>query len=118
MEKGKIRRTFNLELKLDLVKQIERGEIRVKDVSRTYGVSDTAVYNWLQKYSDLYIKQTRVVVEHKSIGKKNKELQEQIKQLQQALGQKQMRIDYLEKVVEFASERAGEDIEKKNKRLS
>jgi transposase len=29
-----------------------------------------------------------------------------------------MRIDYLEKVVEFSSERSGEDIEKKNKRLS
>ena len=57
-------------------------------------------------------------MENRSIGKKNKELKDKIKELEQALGQKQMRIDYLEKVVEFASERTGEDIEKKNKRLS
>lgn len=118
MEKGKQRRIFSLELKLDLVKKIERGDLRVLDVTRTYGVSNTAVYKWLRKYSDLYRKETRVIVEHKSISKKNKELQEQIKKLEQALGQKQMRIDYLEKVVEFSSERSGEDIEKKNKRLS
>lgn len=118
MEKGKVKRIFSLEVKLDLVKKIEQGDLRVVDVTRTYGVSATAVYKWLRKYSDLYKKETRVVVEHKSISKKNKELQEQVKKLQQALGQKQMRIDYLEKVVELASERSGEDIEKKNKRLS
>lgn len=118
MEKGKKRRIFSLEVKLDLVKKIEQGELRVLDVTRTYGVSNTAVYKWLRKYSDLYKKETRVIVEHKSISKKNRELQDQIKKLEQALGQKQMRIDYLEKVVEFASERSGEDIEKKNNRLS
>lgn len=117
MKKGTVRRTFSQEVKLDLVKKIEHGQIRVIDVCKTYAVSDTAVYKWLRKYSDLYKKETRVVVEHKSISKKNRELQDHIKKLEQALGQKQMRIDYLEKVVEFASERSGEDIEKKNKRL-
>ncbi len=118
MEKGKIRRIFSPEVKMDLVRKIEQGDLGVTDVSRTYGVTRNAVYKWLRKYSDLYRKQTRVVVEHKSISKKNKELQDQVKKLEQALGQKQMRIDYLEKIVEFASERTGEDIEKKNKRLS
>lgn len=118
MKKGTVRRTFSQEVKLDLVKKIEQGDLRVLDVVETYGVSKTAVYKWLRKYSDLYKKETRVVVEHKSISKKNRELQDHIKKLEQALGQKQMRIDYLEKVVEFASERSGEDIEKKNKRLS
>lgn len=118
MKNGKVKRIFSPEVKLDLVKKIEHGEIRVRDVCKTYDVSHTAVYKWLRKYSDLYKKETRVVVEHKSISKKNKELQDKVKKLEQALGQKQMRIDYLEKVVEFASERSGEDIEKKNKRLS
>lgn len=101
-----------------MVRKIEQGEIKVTDVSKTYGVTRTAVYKWLRKYSDLYKKETRVVVEHKSISKKNRELQDKVKKLEQALGQKQMRIDYLEKIVEFASERSGEDVEKKNKRLS
>ena len=118
MKKGKHRRVFSLELKLALVKKIEQGDLRVLDVTKVYGVSRTAVYKWLRKYSDLYRSQTRVVVEHKSMSKKNKELEDQIKKLEQALEQKQLRIDYLEKVVEFTSERSGEDIEKKNKRLS
>lgn len=118
MKKVKEKRIFSLELKLDLVKKMEQGDLRVLDVSNTYGVSTTAVYKWLRKYSDLYKKEIRVIVEHKSLSKKNKDLQEQVKKLEQALGQKQMRIDYLEKIVEFTSERSGEDIEKKNKRLS
>lgn len=118
MNKAKEKRIFSFEVKLDLVKKIENGDLRVLDVSRTYGVSKTAVYKWLRKYSDLYGKETRVIVEHKSISKKNKELQDRVKKLEQALGQKQMRIDYLEKIIDFASERSGEDIEKKNRRLS
>ena len=118
MRNEKISRVFSLELKLALVKQLESGKLRVVEVCKTYGVSHTAVYKWLHKYSQLYQKETRVVVEGKSVSKKNQELKDRIKELERAVGQKQMRIDYLEKVVEHASDRAGYDVEKKNKRLS
>lgn len=118
MKKSNVQRVFDLELKLKLVKQIEKGELRVLDVSRIYGVSLTAVYKWLRKYSELYANKNRVIVESKSLSKKNKEQLDRIKDLERALGQKQMRIDYLEKLVETASDRIGEDIEKKIKRLS
>jgi transposase-like protein len=117
MEKRAIRRVFDMELKLEIVKQIEKGKLTQTEVSRMYGVSTTAVRKWLYKYSDIYRNQTRVVVEKKSISKKNQELRNQIKELERALGQKQMRVDYLEKLLEVASERLGEDIEKKTKRL-
>lgn len=110
-------RVFDLELKLDLVKKIENGELRVSEVSRLYNVSGTAVRKWLRKYSDLYQRQIQVVVEKKSLGKKNKEQADRIKALERTLGQKQMRIDYLEKLLEIASGRLGGDIEKKTKRL-
>lgn len=109
---------FDLGLKLQLVKQIEKGELRVRDVSQLYQVSTTAVYKWLRKYSDLYMSNTRMIVESKSLSKKQKEQAERIKELERALGQKQMRIDYLEKLMALASDRMGEDIEKKNKGLS
>lgn len=118
MKKSNLVRVFDLELKLNLVKQIEKGEIRVVDVSKVYGVSPTAIYKWLKKYSELYANNNRVIVESKSLSKKNKEQLERIKDLERALGQKQMRIDYLEKLVETTSDRIGEDIEKKIKRLS
>lgn len=118
MEKGKERRTFSLDLKLDLVRQIEKGHLSIRDVSRSYGVSGTAVYKWLRKYSDIYREQTHVIVERKSLSKKNSELRERVAELERALGQKQLRIDYLEKVVEVASTELGIDIEKKSKRPS
>lgn len=117
MEKGTQRRVFDLDLKLDLVRQIERGELTQGEVSRLYSVSVQAVRKWLFKYSDLYKNQTRVVVEKRSVSKKNQELRDRVKELEQSLGQKQMRVDYLEKLLEVASERLGEDIEKKTKRL-
>jgi len=117
MEKRNQRRIFDLDIKLSIVRKIEKGELRVVEVSRLYEVSQTAVRKWLYKYSDLYQKQIRVVVEKKSISKKYKEQQDRIKELERALGQKQLRLDYLEKLLEQASSRLGEDIEKKIKRL-
>ena len=118
MKKVNIKRTFDLSLKLDLVKKIERGEITVLEINRIYGVSCTSIYKWLRKYSLMYKKQTKVVVEHKSLSKKNAELSAQVALLERALGKKQLRIDYLEKVVDVASKDLGLDIEKKSKRLS
>ena len=115
MQKASIRREFDLALKLELVHQIERGEVTVSEVSGIYKVSPTAVYKWLRKYSELYKRQSRVIVEKKSISGKNRELQARIAELERALGQKQLRIDYLEKVVEVASDQLGVDIEKKSK---
>lgn len=118
MKKANIKRTFDLSLKLDIVKKIERGEITVLGISRAYGVSCTAVYRWLRKYSSIYKEQTRVIVEDKSLSKKNAELRAQVALLERSLGKKQLRIDYLEKVVEVASKDLGLDIEKKSRRLS
>lgn len=118
MKKSNVRRVFDLSLKIKLVKQIEKGELRVMDVSRIYRVNRSAVYKWLKKYSELYGNNNQVIVESKSLSKKNKEQSDRIIELERALGQKQMRIDYLEKLVETASDRIGEDIEKKIKRLS
>lgn len=117
MEKGKINRVFDLNLKLGLVKQIEKGELSAGEVSKLYQVSSTAVYKWLRKYSHLYGHNNRVIVESKSLSKKYKEQSDRIKELERALGQKQLRVDYLEKIMETASVRLGEDIEKKTKRL-
>jgi transposase-like protein len=118
MEKRVKARVFDLDLKLDLVKKIERGELVVSDVSKLYHVSTTAVYKWLYKYSEFYKVKTRVIVENKSISKKLKDQQNRIEELERALGQKQMRVDYLEKLVEVTGVRLGEDIEKKDKRSS
>lgn len=111
-------RIFSTDLKLELVQEIELGNLRIAEVCRMYQVSRSGVYKWLRKYSDIYKGKNRVVVEKRSMSKKAKEQQDQIKELERTVGQKQMRIDYLEKLLEEASKRLGEDIEKKIKRQS
>lgn len=107
------RRIFSEALKRRLVYEIEKGELSVIEVSRIYKVSTVSVYRWLAKYSKLYQKKSVIVVEEKSEGKKRKLLEAQVKELQQSLGEKQMRLDYLEKLLELHKEATGEDIEKK-----
>ena len=117
MQVKQVKRVFSLELKKELVRKVEKGELRVIDISRIYSVSKQAIYQWLDKYSDIYKRDKRVVVESKSVSLKNKELTAKIRDLEQALGQHQMRVSYLEKLLELGSEDLGIDIEKKFKRL-
>ena len=109
-------RRFSEELKRDLVKSMDLGKLTVSEVSKLYDVSCQAVYKWLGKYSKHYRRQTRLVMEKKSVSSKLKQQQAQIKELESALGRKQMRIDYLEKLIEIADKDLGIDIEKKSVR--
>ena len=109
-------RRFSEELKRDLVKSIDLGKLTVREVGKLYDVSCPAVYKWLGKYSKHYRRQTRLVMEKKSASHKLKKQEDRIKELEAALGRKQMRIDYLEKLIEIADKDLGIDIEKKGVR--
>ena len=106
-------RSFGEKFKKDIVKRVENNEYSVQEVSDLYGVSITSVYNWVYKYSILYQKGYRQVVEPMSSTKKVKELQARIKELEQAVGQKQRKVDFLEKLIEIAENDLGVDIKKK-----
>lgn len=107
-------RTFSEEFKREKVKLIEEGKIGVREISRTYQVSTTSVYKWINKYSTLP-KTERIVVEKVSESAKNIELMKKIAELERALGQQQLKMIYLETVIECANELTGEDLEKKYK---
>lgn len=82
------------------------------EVSKAYGVSGTAVYKWLHQYSTLHNKGVRQVVEAKSATQKVLRLREEVKDLHALLGEKQLKIEYLEKLIELASEQYGIDLKK------
>ncbi len=109
----RISRNFGEKFKKDVVKRIENNEFSVREVSDLYGVSTTAVYKWVYKYSILYQKGYRQIIEPMSITRKVKELQNRIKELERAVGQKQMKVDFLEKLIEIADEELSIDIKKK-----
>jgi transposase len=109
------RRRFSEAIKRDYVKRLDAGKMGISELSRELEVSRSSIYKWLAKYSVSYRKQHRVVVEKKSQESKVKRLEQQLKELQAALGRKQMKIDYLEKLIEISEIEDGIDIRKKGK---
>lgn len=109
----RLSRYFGEKFKKDMVKRVENNEFSVREISDLYGVSATAVYKWVYKYSILYQKGYKQIVEPMSGTKKIKELQARIKELELVVGQKQIKVDFLEKLIEIAEDDLGIDIKKK-----
>lgn len=114
-QRTKIRqmRYFSEGFKKQKVRDIERNLCKVRDICKEYEVSDTAVYNWIYKYSAMRKKVERQVVESESDTKKILALREHVKELERIIGQKQLLIDFQEKVIELAEQEYKLDIKKK-----
>lgn len=109
----KPRRIFSEELKKGIVTQIEQGAMRIREVSREYQVSPSAVYNWISQYSKILKKGEILVVQKDSEEQKNNELRKRIAELERIVGQKQMEVDFLNKIIELGSQEVKLDIKKK-----
>jgi len=112
-DSGRYNRYFSIELKKELVRDIERGALSVSEVSRSYSVSRTSIYQWIYRYSRKIKKGTRQIVEKKSQTKKIEALQARIKELERMVGIKQIQLEFSEKMLELGSEEVGFDIKKK-----
>lgn len=107
-------RYFSEEFKRQKVADIENRLITIAQISRDYQVSRTAIHKWLYKYSTMKKKKEKLVYESESEALKVKQLQDRIKELERAVGQKQIKIDFLEKMIEIAEEDLKIDIKKKH----
>lgn len=108
------RRTFSTAFKKEKVALIDSGKISVRELSDVYGVSPTAIYKWLRKYSNLE-KGERVVVEKISEEQKNRELLKRIEELERAVGKKQLELDYYKTALDIIQEQEGDGLVKKYK---
>jgi transposase len=106
-------RYFSDEFKRQKVADIEKKLISINEVSRQYQVSRTSINRWLKKYSPMRKKRERMVLETDSDAMKVRQMQERIRELERAVGQKQLKIDFLEKMIEIAGEDLKVDIKKK-----
>ena len=105
-------RRFSEEFKREIVKDFEKGKFTVKDLGKLYQVKDGVIYRWIYKYSNFNHKSIQIVEMKESSTQKLKELEKKIKELERAVGQKQLRIDYLEKMIDIAKDELGVDIKK------
>lgn len=106
------RRAFSEEFKRSIVKEFESGRFSVKQLSRLHKIAYQTVYRWIYKYSTVNEKGIRIVEKSQSSSQKVKDQEKRIAELERALGQKQMKIDYLEKMMELASTELDIDIKK------
>lgn len=106
------RRSYSKDFKKFIVSEYESGKFSVLELSRLHDITFQCIYNWIYKYS-LFNKQNTVVVEMKQSSlNKLKAYEKRIKELEQVLGQKQLKIDYLEKIIELSDEHYKTDVKK------
>lgn len=105
-------RTFSEEFKKNKVKELIGKQVTVSQLSRLYGVTRTAVYKWLYRYSADYERRSTLVVQMESESYKTERLQQRVAELERTIGQKQLEIDFLNKLMELASDEIGYDVKK------
>jgi transposase len=105
-------RVFSEEFKKKIVADIESSLLRVCTVVREQGVSESAVYKWINKYSRHLRSGHKLVVEMESEAYKTQQLQQRIAELERIVGQKQILLDFYEKMMELAGQELGVDLKK------
>lgn len=113
MDQKKVRRTFSEAFKREKVKMLENRQVTVKQLGKIYEVSETAIYQWIRKFSTKIGSCEKLVVEKESEGSRTLALMKQVAELERVVGQKQLQVDYYKKMIELMEEEIGEDMKKK-----
>jgi|SRR5476651_923784 len=111
--KERQKRFFSDSFKQLKVSEIDRNILSVAELCREYQVTRTAVYKWIHKYSQMRKKEVRQVIETESDTRKVLLLKQEVAELQRVVGEKQLKMDFLEKMIKLAEDEYGLDIKKK-----
>ena len=109
----RLHRYFSVEFKIKKVNELDRNVTTVSEICREYQVSRASIYRWIYQYSRMRKRQERQIIETKSDTRKLIHLQEELKELERVVGQKQLKIEFLEKMIEIAEQEYGVNIKKK-----
>lgn len=112
IRKVKKYRKYSEEFKRSIVEQYESGRASAKELSFENSLAQHLIYRWIYKYSVFNKKEYRIVEHASSKTKKLKQLQEENLALKALLGEKQIKIEYLEKLIQVAESELNMDIKK------
>ena len=112
LRKIRKKRIYSEDFKNEIVFIFESGQLSVLQIERLYKIRAKVIYDWIYKYSKFNERGSRVVEMKASNINKVKELEKRLKELERIVGQKQIKIDYLDKLIEIASKELGVDIKK------
>ena len=105
-------RVYSDEFKRQIVSDFESGKFSVPQLEKLHGVSNGSIYKWIYKLSTFNKKGFRVVEMEESSLKKVKDLEKKVKELEATVGRKQIMIDFLETMMEVATDELDIDIKK------
>lgn len=106
-------RKFSEAYQRELVRLFEQGKYSVLQLEKLYGISGVVIYRWIYKYSRFNEHGYRIIEMKQSSTSKVNELEQRIKELEKIVGQKQIRIDFLEEMINVAKDELQIDIKKK-----
>ena len=105
--KKRSQRDYSLAFKLQLVGELERGELNFSQANKKYGIQGhTTVSKWLRKYSILDWKELAVVIHKKTPEQK-------IKELEALLAIEKEKVHVLNVAIDIADDMLKTDIRKK-----
>lgn len=105
-------RSFSEDFKKQKVQEIVTKKTTVQEVSKLYEIWPQIIYRWIHKYSSDHPKQAKIVVEMESESQKALFYKEKVAELERLVGQKQIQLDFMEKLIELASEELDMDLKK------
>lgn len=105
-------RTFTEDARKAILKEIQNG-LSKAEACRKYGMSDTTIYRWLDKYSTSYKKKPKQLIQSTKEANNYKEFQVELKHAYELLGRSQMEVMFLTKVLDTISEEYQIDFKKK-----
>jgi len=108
----RIRRHFSDSFKIQKVRELEAGKVKISELCKQYELADITVYRWLNKFGSMKSKKERIVIETDSDTKQLLELKKRLAELERIIGQKQIQLDFKDKMIDLAEEMYGVDIKK------
>lgn len=107
VKQKKTQKDYSLPFKLQVVYEVEKGELTYKEAQKKYGIQGrSTVLVWLRKHGSLDW-QTDIPMKGKLTPQK------QIRELEKKLKRLEMQNEILNKAIEIANEKLGTDIRKK-----
>ena len=91
------RRRVSAEVKMAVVLEGLRGETRIADICRKYGIAESLYYKW----RDRFLEGGRQALEQSSGTSKADKLKNEIKELQRIIGKQTVEIEILKKIQSY-----------------
>ncbi|MDZ4708854.1 MAG: transposase [Saprospiraceae bacterium] len=110
----RLRRRFSENFKKEIVIDLELGKLTLQQVSLAYEVRQSNVKRWVEKYGKEPMPKGILIQSRDEINKL-KDLEREAKKLKQIIGEQQIKIIYLEQCMRLATDKLGNDFEKKTK---